>query len=76
MTDLADDISFQTLAKPYRLRAFIRARSPWFLIDLGWMAKGKDCESHGAEHVWHNIDNIRSGCCYCEVVREGQLWKK
>ncbi|MEZ5981776.1 MAG: biotin/lipoyl-containing protein [Parvularculaceae bacterium] len=34
----------------------------------------KDCEAHGAEHEWHNLDGVSSGCYHCEVIRKGQLW--
>ena len=38
---------------PYRWRTCIRQRLPWFLIDLGFAAKGKDCESVGGQHYWY-----------------------
>lgn len=66
--------TIRDIAKPYRLRSYIRGNSPWFLIDLGWMAKGKDCEARGAEHEWYNLDNVSSGCYHCEIIRKGQLW--
>jgi hypothetical protein len=49
---------------------------PWFLIELGVAAKGKDCESVNACHVWFNLNDENSGCYYCKVVKPGQLWKK
>jgi hypothetical protein len=61
---------------PYEWRLRIRERLPWFLIDMGIANKGTDCEMVGAEHTWYNVDNVHSGCYYCRVVKEGQLWKK
>lgn len=61
---------------PYENRLWWRERLPWFIIDLGFAAKGKDCESVKAQHDWYNIDNKSSGCYYCQVVVEGQKWKK
>jgi len=46
------------------------------LIDMGFAAKGKDCEAVGANHHWYNRDNTSSACYHCEVVRPGQLWKR
>lgn len=59
---------------PYAWRTWLRQRLPWFLIDLGLAAKGRDCESVKAEHSWYNIDNLSSGCYHCEVRRKGRLW--
>jgi hypothetical protein len=61
---------------PYELRLRIREKLPWFLINIGIADKGKNCESVGAEHIWYNIDDTISGCYYCKVERQGQLWKK
>nr|WP_294860526.1 hypothetical protein [uncultured Fluviicola sp.] len=61
---------------PYHLRRWFRERLPWFLIDAGFAAKGKDCEEVLAEHKWYNMDNERSGCYYCKIIKEGNLWKK
>ena len=60
---------------PYEWRRRWRRRLPWFLIDLGIAAKGKDCEAVGAKHLWYNRDNENSGCYYCEIVRPGRLWE-
>lgn len=60
---------------PYRWRTWLRTRLPWFLIDLGFAAKGEDCEAVGGRHRWYNIDNESSGCYHCGVVRPGQLWR-
>ena len=34
-----------------------------------------DCEAIGEMHRWHNLDDVRSACYHCKVIREGQLWK-
>lgn len=51
---------------PYKLRKQLRAILPWFLIDLGVAAKGKDCGMVNANHSLYNIDGILNGCYYCE----------
>ena len=61
---------------PYAWRTWLRKRLPWFLINMGLAAKGKDCEAVGAEHQWYNRDNVSSGCYYCEIVRPEQLWRR
>jgi hypothetical protein len=61
---------------PYELRLQVRIRLPWFLINLGIAAKGEDCEIVGAEHDWYNIGQGQSGCYYCKVVKDGELWKR
>ena len=61
---------------PYRWRTWIRSHLPWFLINLGFAAKAKDCEAIGAEHRWYNRDDTTSGCYHCEIVRTGRLWEK
>jgi hypothetical protein len=61
---------------PYELGLRIREFLPWFLIDIGVARKGKNCEKVGAEHVWYNQGDNLSGCYYCRVTKEGQLWKK
>lgn len=58
----------------YAWRTWLRKRLPWFLINLGLAAKGKDCESAGSSHHWYNLDGITSACYHCHVVRSGQLW--
>ena len=68
-------MSYWDAGHPYRWRTWVRARLPWFLINLGVAAKGKDCESVGAEHWWYNGDNKSSACYHCEVVRPGRLWR-
>ena len=60
--------------RPYRWRTWWRARLPWFLIDLGVAAKGKDCEAAGAWHRWYNRDGETSACYHCDTIRDGQLW--
>lgn len=53
-----------TCVKPkYRFRHAIRRRLPWFLINLGLAAKGKqDCGNHS----WYNSDGVVERCHYCE----------
>lgn len=64
------------MKEPFRLRTSIRGRLPWFLINLGFAKKGKDCEAAGGHHEWYNKDEENSGCYHCEVVRKGQLWSR
>jgi len=59
---------------PYAWRTKLRQRLPWFLIDLGIAAKGRNCEFVGAPHKWYNCDDSRSACYHCRVIRDGQLW--
>jgi len=61
---------------PYRWRTWIRMRLAWFLINLGVAAKGRDCETVGAEHHWYNRDGKTSGCYHCEVIGPGRLWEQ
>ena len=61
---------------PFRWRTWLRGRLPWPFINLGFAAKGEDCERVGGQHHWYNIDHRTSGCYHCEVVRPGQLWKR
>ncbi len=35
----------------------------------------ENCETIGEEHSWHNIDNKKSGCYNCLMVRKGKLWE-
>jgi hypothetical protein len=64
------------MKNPFRLRTSIRRQLPWFLINLGLAAKGKDCEAEGGMHEWYNRDGKSSGCYHCEVIREGNLWER
>jgi hypothetical protein len=64
------------MKEPYRTRTAIRGRLPWFLINLGFAKKGKDCEASGGHHEWYNRDGESRGCYHCKVVQTGQLWKK
>lgn len=56
---------------PYRWRTAIRQHLPWFLINLGFAGKGRDCEAHGGAHSWYNVDGTTCGCYHCKVVRPG-----
>jgi hypothetical protein len=49
---------------------------PSFLINHGFAGKGEDCEAVGAEHRWYNRDDKSSGRYHCEVIREGELWRR
>jgi len=60
---------------PYAWRTRLRGRLPWFLVDLGFAGKGRDCAVVGAQHHWYNLDGKSSGCYHCKVVREGRLWQ-
>jgi hypothetical protein len=44
-------------------------------LDQHYPNEPDDCEAVGETHRWHNLDNMRSACYHCKVVREGQLWK-
>jgi|GEM_PF-7016591 len=50
---------------PYELRKRIRVRLPWFLINMGIAAKGKDCKTVNAKHSFYKIDGTLNGCYYC-----------
>ena len=46
-------------------------------LEQHWCASRiESCDTLGFQHVWHNIDNLTSGCYNCKVVREGQLWRQ
>jgi hypothetical protein len=46
-------------------------------LDHYWCASRiESCDTFGFQHVWHNIDNLTSGCYNCKVVREGRLWEQ
>ena len=64
----------ETKKHPYKLRLQIREKLPWFLINLGFAQKGKDCEKVKAEHKWYNQGENISACYYCKVERKGKLW--
>lgn len=51
---------------PYELRKKLRGILPWFLIDIGIAAKGKNCKTVNANHSYYNINGILNGCYYCE----------
>ncbi len=66
----------QEKAHPYYRRTWWRSRLPWFLINLGIVHKGQNCETVGGKHIWYNRDGKMSACYHCKVVREDQLWKE
>jgi|GEM_PF-2795148 len=50
---------------------------PHQFLDQYWYASRiESCDTFGFQHVWHNIDNLTSGCYNCKVVREGRLWEQ
>ena len=59
---------------PYRRRTWLRQRLPFWLINLGFAAKGQDCEAAGGKHEWYNREGVNSGCYHCTKVVRGQLW--
>ena len=61
---------------PYRFRTWFRSHLPWWLIKLGLVDKGEDCEAVGASHWWYKRDQRSSGCYHCRVTRSGQLWRE
>jgi len=44
-------------------------------LDLHYPDAPENCEAVGESHRWHNLDDRRSACYHCKVIREGQLWK-
>lgn len=44
-------------------------------LDQHYPEGPEDCDAVGETHRWHKLDNKRSTCYHCKVVREGQLWK-
>ena len=67
--------SLREFLLPNRLKTWIRSKSPWFMIDRGWMNQSGDCEAGGGEHEWYNIDDYKSGCYHCGTERCGRLWE-
>ena len=52
------------MAGRYRVRTRVRRHLPWFLINLGIAAQGRqDC----GDHEWHNADNVVERCYHCVV---------
>ena len=48
----------------YRWRTETRKHLPWFILNLGVAAKGKqDCGAH----EWYNRDNVVANCYHCQV---------
>ena len=60
--------------RPYRWRTSLREILPAFMMNF--LPKGKDCEAAGASHDWYNMDKENSACYHCNVIEQGQLWKK
>ena len=58
---------------PYAFRTYIRQFLPWFLIDIGFMGKGEDCEKIGSLHSWYKIDDENSGCYHCKVTKKRKM---
>ena len=56
----------------YNWRTWLRMQLPLALAPM--VAKGRDCEAAGSQHLWYNVDGKRSGCYHCQIEREGQLW--
>jgi Domain of unknown function (DUF4288) len=44
-------------------------------LDIHYPEKPDDCETTGETHRWHNLDDKRSSCYHCKVIREGNLWQ-
>ena len=65
----------ETRKGPYRWRTWLRMHLPYFVVNIGIVAKGKDCEKAGGYHEWYNIDDENSGCYHCNIEKHGQLWK-
>lgn len=61
---------------PYAWRTRLRRKLPFVLLSLGIADKKADCVGMGAEHDWHNKDDVSSGCYHCKVVRQGRLWEQ
>jgi hypothetical protein len=59
---------------PFEWRTRLRRNLPWWLINLGVVDKGDDCEAVDANHRWYNIDGSSSGCYHGKVIRPGRLW--
>jgi hypothetical protein len=50
----------------YRWRTALRRHLPWFLINRGVAAKGRnDCGAH----EWYNADGTTDHCYHCAVGR-------
>lgn len=60
--------------EPYRRRTWLRQRSPFWLIDCGFAAKGKDCEAVGGRHEWYN-NGSGSACYHCRITVDGNAWE-
>ncbi len=44
-------------------------------LDLHYPDAPENCEAVGESHRWHNLDDERSACYHCRVIKEGQLSK-
>jgi hypothetical protein len=42
-------------------------------LDHFYPDEPEDCETGGVKHRWHNLDDKRSACYHCGVVRDRQL---
>jgi|GEM_PF-1497972 len=44
-------------------------------LNLHYPDAPENCEAVGESHRWYNLDDERSACYHCKVIRNGQLWK-
>jgi hypothetical protein len=60
---------------PYGLtvKAWIRGRLLWWLINLGVADKGPDCEAVAGWHRWYKSTEEIDGCYHCEVTRRRSI---
>lgn len=60
--------------EPYRRRTRLRQHLPFWMIDLGIAAKGRDCEAAGGRHQWYN-QGPDSACYHCRATSAFALWR-
>ena len=46
--------------------------APKEYLDLHYPDTLENCEAVGESHRWHNLDDERSACYHCKVIRAGQ----
>jgi len=44
-------------------------------LDLHYPAAPENCEAVGESHRWHNLDDERSACYHCKVIKQPQ-WSR